>query len=184
MPDAPRQRMELAEMQQRHEKIQREVLELKQQLQQPREYCTSHHVYDTKSPLVSADMILQAPASEAECAALGLLDLAQQVRGIACGCCFITRAWMIADSRLDTTRYFWYDTVCSGGCGGQRAEERAGGGAAAARVCAGAVEAACGGRTRPVHLRSKSSAFEKPFQRKTSLNAAASRTLCAGRRIS
>jgi hypothetical protein len=171
-------------MQEQHEKIQREVVELKQQLKQQREYCTSHHVYDTTSPLVSADMILQAPASEADSAALGLLDLAQQVRGIACGCCFVTRAWMIADSHSDPTRHFWYDTVCSGCIRRQRAEERAGGGAAAARVCAGAFAAACSGRARPVHLRSKSPAFEKPFQRKTSLNHVSSCTPCVGRRIS
>ena len=67
-------------MQEQKERILREVMELKLQLKQQQEYCTSHHIYDTTSPLLTADLILESPASEADRAAAGLLDLAQQVR--------------------------------------------------------------------------------------------------------
>jgi hypothetical protein len=55
-------------------------MELKQQLKQQQEYCASHHIYDTTSPLLTADMIAESPATETDNAATGLIDLAQQVR--------------------------------------------------------------------------------------------------------
>jgi alkylhydroperoxidase/carboxymuconolactone decarboxylase family protein YurZ len=61
------------------EVFQREVLELKQRLNQQQEYCSKHHVYDATSPLMTADEIVQAPASAAESAALGIVDIATQV---------------------------------------------------------------------------------------------------------
>ncbi len=100
-------------MQERQEKVQRDVMELKLQLKQQQEYCTSHHIYDASRPLLSADMILQSPGSEADCAALGLLDLVQQVWGFACGCRFNSRAWMTAYfPPSDTAKHLWNDADC------------------------------------------------------------------------
>ncbi len=73
------QRREVGELQARIEELQQEVLELQQQWKQQREYCSSHHIYDTTSPLMTADMIIQAPASAADDAVIGLLDMVQQV---------------------------------------------------------------------------------------------------------
>ncbi len=74
------QRREVGELQARIEALQQEVLELQQQWKQQREYCSNHHIYDTTSPLMTADMIIQAPASAADDAVIGLLDMVQQVR--------------------------------------------------------------------------------------------------------
>jgi len=90
--------MGLAAMQEHLEGLQREVQALKQRLQQQQEYCSSHHVYDTTSPLITADMILQAPASAADAAAAGLVDMAQQVRWLRCGSA-------CAQPRCDGTRF-------------------------------------------------------------------------------
>ena len=73
------QRRGLGTMQEQLEGLQRDVQAMQQRLQQQQEYCSSHHVYDTTSPLITEDMILQAPASAADDATFGLIDMAQQV---------------------------------------------------------------------------------------------------------
>lgn len=67
-------------MQEQLQECRREMLELQQLLKKQREYCSNHHIYDTTSPLMTADTIIQSPASVADEAAIGLLDMAQQVR--------------------------------------------------------------------------------------------------------
>jgi hypothetical protein len=66
-------------MQDQMEKLESEVMELKHRLKQQQEHCSSHHIYDTTSPLMAAEMILRSPASASDNATLGLLDMAQQV---------------------------------------------------------------------------------------------------------
>jgi hypothetical protein len=73
------QRRGLGTMQEQLEGLQRDVQAMQQRLQQQQEYCSSHHVYDTTSLLITEDMILQAPASAADDATFGLIDMAQQV---------------------------------------------------------------------------------------------------------
>jgi hypothetical protein len=67
-------------MQEQLQECRREMLELQQLLKKQREYCSNHHIYDITSPLMTADTIIQSPASVADEAAIGLLDMAQQVR--------------------------------------------------------------------------------------------------------
>ncbi len=136
------QRTELAEVQEQKERIQKEVIELKQKLKQQQDYCTSHHIYDTTSPLLTADMILESPASEADAAAAGLLDLVQQVRIIADECCFTSRDWYISQTLSDTAQRFSHVPVCTECGSGSPAQEGAGGAAAADDVRAGAAAAA------------------------------------------
>jgi hypothetical protein len=69
-------------MQEQIEKLEVEVLELKHRLKQQQEHCSSHHIYDTTSPLMTAEMIVESPATAADNAVLGLLDMVQQVRKI------------------------------------------------------------------------------------------------------
>lgn len=66
-------------MQKQIEKLEVEVLELKHRLKQQQEHCSSHHIYDTTSPLMTAEMIVESPATASDNAVLGLLDMAQQV---------------------------------------------------------------------------------------------------------
>ena len=67
-------------MQSQIEKLELEVVELKHRLTQQQEHCSSHHIYDVTSPLMTAEMIVESPVTAADNAVLGLLDMVQQVR--------------------------------------------------------------------------------------------------------
>ncbi len=162
------QRREVAVMQEKVVELQREVLRLQEQLNKQREYCSNHHIYDPTSPLMTADVIIQSPAHAADEAAIGLIDLAQQVT-------LWHKTLQISISphihnRADTAQRLRNEIErAHQRRHGQRAEEREGVAGSAADVCAEPFAAARSRSARPFNLHSEGRAFEMPPTGKTCL---------------